>query len=172
MELQESFFLSFFLSSSSSRYYTPCTPPKSAHQGKVLPTSDQQHQQQEGVCHTVASPFTLNSILRQKKNYGNSNISPCKNIPNLQKVLTRNQNPSRYYNSMTNLKFQHRSKYHLEVLVPEKSFSFLGCLQLLGRVNQHYIGTFTLLSKAPLVDLIISSGNIKFGLSDPDLGSL
>jgi hypothetical protein len=55
--------------------------------------------------------------------------------------------------------------------VPEKSFFFLGCLQL-GRVNQHYVGTFTLLSKASLVDLIISSGNIKFGLSDPDLGSL
>jgi hypothetical protein len=25
-------------------------------------------------------PFTLKSILRQKKNYGNTNISPCKNI--------------------------------------------------------------------------------------------
>ncbi len=36
---------------------------------------------QQGVCHTVALPFTLKSILRQKKNYGNSNISPCKNIP-------------------------------------------------------------------------------------------
>jgi hypothetical protein len=32
----------------------------------------------QGVCHTVALPFTLKSILRQKKNYGNSNISPCK----------------------------------------------------------------------------------------------
>jgi len=30
------------------------------------------------VCHTVTLPFTLKSILRQKKNYGNSNISPCK----------------------------------------------------------------------------------------------
>jgi hypothetical protein len=28
----------------------------------------------------VALPSTLKSILRQKKNYGNSNISPCKNI--------------------------------------------------------------------------------------------
>jgi hypothetical protein len=28
----------------------------------------------------VALPFTLKIILRQKKNYGNSNISPCKNI--------------------------------------------------------------------------------------------
>ncbi len=34
----------------------------------------------QGVCHTVALPFTLKSILRQKKNYGNSNISACKNI--------------------------------------------------------------------------------------------
>jgi len=30
--------------------------------------------------HTLALPFTLKSILRQKKNYENSNISPCKNI--------------------------------------------------------------------------------------------
>jgi hypothetical protein len=35
----------------------------------------------QGVFHTMALPFTLKSILRQKKkNYGNSNISPCKNI--------------------------------------------------------------------------------------------
>jgi hypothetical protein len=27
----------------------------------------------------VAFPFTLKNILMQKKNYGNSNISPCKN---------------------------------------------------------------------------------------------
>jgi hypothetical protein len=33
------------------------------------------------VCHTVALPFTLKiSVLRQKKNYENSNTSPCKNI--------------------------------------------------------------------------------------------
>jgi hypothetical protein len=37
---------------------------------------------------------------RQKKNYGNSNISPCKNIM-LKKSSKRNQNPSRYYNFMT-----------------------------------------------------------------------
>ncbi len=34
----------------------------------------------QGVCHTVALPFTLKNILRQKKNDGNSNISPCKNM--------------------------------------------------------------------------------------------
>jgi dynactin complex subunit len=57
----------------------------------------------QGVCHTVALPFTLKSILRQKKNYGNSNISP-------KKCSKRNQNPSKYYNSITNLKFQHKPK--------------------------------------------------------------
>jgi hypothetical protein len=39
-----------------------------------------QDNSRQGVCHTVALPFTLKIILRQKKNYGNSNISPCKNI--------------------------------------------------------------------------------------------
>jgi len=34
----------------------------------------------QGVCHILALPFTLKSILRQKKNYENSNISPRKNI--------------------------------------------------------------------------------------------
>jgi hypothetical protein len=32
----------------------------------------------QGVCHTMALPLTLKSILMQKKNYGNSNFSPCK----------------------------------------------------------------------------------------------
>jgi hypothetical protein len=49
-------------------------------------------------------------ILRQKKNYENSNISPCKNII-FKKSSKRNHNPSRYYNSITNLKFQHKPKY-------------------------------------------------------------
>jgi hypothetical protein len=33
----------------------------------------------QGVCHIVALPFALKKISRQKKNYENSNISPCKN---------------------------------------------------------------------------------------------
>jgi hypothetical protein len=49
-----------------------------------------------GVCHTMALPFTLKIyILRQKKNYENSNISPCQNII-FNKSSKRNQNPSRY----------------------------------------------------------------------------
>jgi len=55
----------------------------------------------QGVCHTVAWPFTLKNILRQKKkNNEKSNISPCKNII-FKKSSKRNQNPPRYYNSVT-----------------------------------------------------------------------
>jgi hypothetical protein len=49
---------------------------------------------EQGVCHIVALPFTLKSILMQKKNYGNSNISPSKNII-FKKSPKKNQNPSR-----------------------------------------------------------------------------
>jgi hypothetical protein len=67
---------------------------------------------QQGVCHTVALPFTLKRILRQKKNYKNSNISPCKNTLIFKKSSKTNQNPSRYYDSITtNLKFQHKQKH-------------------------------------------------------------
>jgi hypothetical protein len=38
------------------------------------------------VTHTVTLPFTLKSTLTQKKNYGNSNISPCKKY-NLQNIV-------------------------------------------------------------------------------------
>jgi hypothetical protein len=65
----------------------------------------------------MALPFTLKSILRQKKNDGNSSISPCKNILLFKKTSKRNQNPSTYYNSVTNLKFQHKPKYHLSKIL-------------------------------------------------------
>jgi hypothetical protein len=60
----------------------------------------------------VALPFTSKSILKQKKNYGNSNISPSKNII-FKKSSKGNHNPSRYYNSITNLKFPCKPKYYL-----------------------------------------------------------
>jgi len=68
------------------------------------------------VCHTVALPFTSKSSLRQNKNYENSNISPYKNII-FKKSSKRYQNPSRYYNSVTNLKFQHKPKYPLSKIL-------------------------------------------------------
>jgi hypothetical protein len=64
----------------------------------------------------MALPFTFKSILKQKKKYENSNISPWKNII-FKKSSKRNQNPSRYYNSITNLKFQHKPKYPLSKIL-------------------------------------------------------
>jgi hypothetical protein len=57
----------------------------------------------QGLCHTVALPFTLKSILREKKNSGNSNISPCRNII-FKQSSKGNQDPSSCYNSIMNLK--------------------------------------------------------------------
>jgi hypothetical protein len=71
----------------------------------------------QGGCHNVALPFKLNSILRQKKNNENSNISPCKNIV-FKKSFKKTQNPSKYYNSIINFKFQHKpKKYHLSKIL-------------------------------------------------------
>jgi len=68
----------------------------------------------------MALPLTLKSIFRQKNNYGNSNISPCKNII-FKTISKRNQNSSRYYNSVSILKLQHKPKYHLsKILVLKK----------------------------------------------------
>jgi hypothetical protein len=64
----------------------------------------------------MALPFTLKTILQQKKNYGNSNISPYKNII-FKKTSKRNQNTSRYYNYITYLKFQNQPKYHISKIL-------------------------------------------------------
>jgi hypothetical protein len=41
-----------------------------------VPTAYRKPKIKQGVCHIVALPFTLKSIFKRKKNYGNSNISP------------------------------------------------------------------------------------------------
>jgi hypothetical protein len=64
----------------------------------------------------VALPFTLKSILSQKKNYANSNIAPYKNII-FKNPPKKTQNPSKYYKCPTSLKFQHKSKYHLSKIL-------------------------------------------------------
>jgi hypothetical protein len=52
----------------------------------------------------------IKRITKRKKNYGNSNISPYQNIILRKNPLKENQNRSRYHNSITNLKFQHKPK--------------------------------------------------------------
>jgi len=54
----------------------------------------------------MALPFTLKGNLNTKEELWNFKIFQKNH-------LKRKQNPSRYHNSRTNLKFQHKSKYHL-----------------------------------------------------------
>jgi len=64
----------------------------------------------------MALPFTLKSILSQKKNYENSNISPCKNII-FKESYKRKKNPSIYYKFIINFQFQQKPKYHLSKIL-------------------------------------------------------
>jgi hypothetical protein len=68
----------------------------------------------------VALPFTLKSTLRERKRKITETqiLHHAKNRYNLQKKLSkRNQNPSKYRNSITNLKFQHKPHYHLSKIL-------------------------------------------------------
>jgi hypothetical protein len=71
---------------------------------------------QHGVCHTVALPFTLKSILRQRRII-KTQIFHYAKIIIFKKSSKRNQNLSRHYNSIINLKFQHKPKYHLSKIL-------------------------------------------------------
>jgi hypothetical protein len=68
-----------------------------------------------GVSHCGLAVY-IKKYLKAKKVYENSNISPCKNII-FKKSSKRNQNPSRYYNSISNLKFKHKPKHHLSKIL-------------------------------------------------------
>jgi hypothetical protein len=51
----------------------------------------------------------------KKINNKNKNIKPSKKIiQKKKKKKKKNQNPSTYYNSLINFKFQHKPKYHLK----------------------------------------------------------
>jgi hypothetical protein len=63
--------------------------------------------------------LAFNIKMYQKKNYGNSNISPSKNII-FQKSSKSNRNSSRYYNSIIDLKTQHKPKHHLSKIPIQK----------------------------------------------------
>jgi hypothetical protein len=62
----------------------------------------------QGVHHTLALPFTLKSIFKGKrKNYENSNISPCKNI------IFKKTNPLKETKILQQLK----PKYHVSKIL-------------------------------------------------------
>ncbi len=62
------------------------------------------------MCHTVALPFTLKNYLKAKGELWKLKYFTIQKY-NLQKFLQKkNKNASRYYNSITNLKFQTQAK--------------------------------------------------------------
>jgi hypothetical protein len=67
------------------------------------------NKRKQGMCQIVALSVTLRKYLKSKRR--NSNISPGKNIA-LKNSSKRNQNLSKYYDSMIDLEFKHKSKYH------------------------------------------------------------
>jgi hypothetical protein len=66
----------------------------------------------------VAFPFTFKKNLNAKEELWKFKYFTMQkyNLPK-EKSSRRNQNPSRYHNSITNLKFQHKPKYHLSKIL-------------------------------------------------------
>jgi hypothetical protein len=67
----------------------------------------------------MALPFTIKKVFYDKRRIMETQIYFTMQKYNLQnkKSSKRNQNPSKYYNSITNLKFQHKPKYHLSKFI-------------------------------------------------------
>jgi hypothetical protein len=66
----------------------------------------------------VALPFTLKKYLKKAKEESwKLKIFHHAKIIIFKTLSKRNQNPSRYYNSITNLKFQYEPKYHLSKIL-------------------------------------------------------
>jgi hypothetical protein len=61
--------------------------------------------------HIVALPFTLKKYLKAKEELWNFKYFTMQKYNLQKKSFKRNQNPSRYHNSITNLKFQHKPRY-------------------------------------------------------------
>jgi hypothetical protein len=65
----------------------------------------------------MAFPFTLKKYLKAKEELWKLKHFIMQKYNLQKKASKRNQNPSRYYNSITNLKFQNKPKYHLSKIL-------------------------------------------------------
>jgi hypothetical protein len=65
-----------------------------------------------GVSHWGLAIY-IKMYLKAKENLWKLKYFIIQKYINLQKILSNFQNPSRCYNSIANLKFQHKPKYHL-----------------------------------------------------------
>jgi hypothetical protein len=74
-------------------------------------------EENEGVCHTMALPFTLKSISSPKKRIMKTQIFHHAKILSSKNPFKKTKKPSRYHSSITNLKFQHKPRYHLSKIL-------------------------------------------------------
>jgi len=73
--------------------------------------------QNKGTCHTGALPFNIKAYLKAKEELWKIKYFTMQKYNLKKKPSKRNQNPSRSYNSITNVKFQHKPKYHLSKIL-------------------------------------------------------
>jgi hypothetical protein len=68
----------------------------------------------------VALPFKLKEYLKAKEELRKFKYFTMQNYNLQKKTSKRNQNPLKYHNSITKLKFQHKPKYHLSKILLQK----------------------------------------------------
>jgi hypothetical protein len=71
----------------------------------------------QGVCHTVAFVIDIKKYLKAKEELRKLKYFTMQNNIFFKTSSKRNQNPSRYYNSVTNLKFPYQPRYHLSKIL-------------------------------------------------------
>jgi hypothetical protein len=71
----------------------------------------------QGVGHIVALPFTFKKYLKTKEELWKLKYFTMQKMYSSKKSSKRNQNPSRYYNFVTNCKFQNKPKYYLSKIL-------------------------------------------------------
>jgi hypothetical protein len=69
-----------------------------------------------GVSHCGLAIYIKKDLKAKRRIMDTQIFHHAKNII-FKKSSKRNQNPSRYHNSITNLKFQHKRKYHLPKII-------------------------------------------------------
>jgi hypothetical protein len=82
-----------------------------------LPKKPTSVQKTRCVTHTLAFAIYMKKYHKAKERLWKLEYFTMQKY-NLQKnPLKKTQNPSRYYNSVTNIKFQHKPKYHLSKIL-------------------------------------------------------
>jgi len=79
-------------------------------------TLDSNPTKTRGVSHRSLAIY-IKKYLKAKEELWEFEYFTMQNYNLKKKSSERNQNPSRYYNSITNLKFQHKPEYHLSKIL-------------------------------------------------------